>query len=152
MSGSGLLVASVTTSIGTSFLLRRSGRWQGDGEQCAYWLVMSNTLWPHGLLMWGFQVSDLSWSCLSSCPLNQWCHPNISSSVTPFSVCLQPFPVSGCFSRNQLFTLKITLLAWEMTAIVWWSEHCLALPFLGIGEDWPFPLLWLLLGFPNLLT
>ena len=32
------------TSTGTSFLLRRSGRWQGDGEQCAYWLVMSVSL------------------------------------------------------------------------------------------------------------
>ena len=30
-----------------------------------------------------------------SCPLCQWCHPTISSSVIPFSFCLQSFPASG---------------------------------------------------------
>ena len=34
---------------------------------------------------------------LNSCPLNQWCHPTISSSVALFSFCLQSFPASGCF-------------------------------------------------------
>ena len=34
--------------------------------------------------------------CSNSYPLNQWCYPNISSSVTPFS-CPQSFPASGCF-------------------------------------------------------
>ena len=38
-----------------------------------------------------------------SCPLSQWCYPNISSSVTPFS-CLQSFPASGSFPVGQLFT------------------------------------------------
>ena len=37
----------------------------------------------------------ISWT-LSSCPLNQWCHPSISSAVALFS-CLQSFPASGCF-------------------------------------------------------
>ena len=31
------------------------------------------------------------------CPLSQWCHPTISSSVIPFSSCLQSFPASGSF-------------------------------------------------------
>ena len=35
-------------------------------------------------------------ACSKSCPLSQWCHPTISSSVTPFS-CLQSFPASGSF-------------------------------------------------------
>jgi len=39
---------------------------------------------------------------LNSCPLSQWCHPTISSSVTPFS-CLQSFPESGCFPMSLLF-------------------------------------------------
>ena len=30
----------------------------------------------------------------NSCPLSRWCHPNISSSATPFSSCLQSFPAS----------------------------------------------------------
>ena len=37
-----------------------------------------------------------------SCPLNQWCHPTISSSVIPFSH-LQSFPVSGSFQIGQFF-------------------------------------------------
>ena len=39
----------------------------------------------------------------NSCPLSQWCHPTISSSVIPFSFCLQSFPASGSFPMSQLF-------------------------------------------------
>ena len=39
----------------------------------------------------------------NSCPLSQWCHPTISSSVVPFSSCLQSFPASGSFPMSQLF-------------------------------------------------
>ena len=38
-------------------------------------------------------------------PLSQWCHPTTSSSVVPFSSCLQSFPVSGSFPMGQFFTL-----------------------------------------------
>ena len=38
-------------------------------------------------------------------PLSQWCHPTISSSVAPFSFCLQSFPASGSFQVSQLFAL-----------------------------------------------
>ena len=38
-----------------------------------------------------------------SCPLSQWCHPTISSSVVPFSSHLQCFPASGSFPMCQLF-------------------------------------------------
>ena len=37
------------------------------------------------------------------CPLSWWCHPTISSSVNPFSSCLQSFPASGSFQMSQLF-------------------------------------------------
>ena len=40
----------------------------------------------------------------NSCPLSQWCHPTISSSVVSFSSCLQSFPASGSFQMSQLFT------------------------------------------------
>ena len=40
----------------------------------------------------------------NSCPSSRWCHPAISSSVIPFSSCLQSFPASGSFPMNQLFT------------------------------------------------
>ena len=39
-----------------------------------------------------------------SCPSSQWCHPTVSSSVVPFSSCLQSFPASGSFLMSQLFT------------------------------------------------
>ena len=38
------------------------------------------------------------------CPLSWWCYLTISSSVVPFSSCLQSFPESGSFQMNQLFT------------------------------------------------
>ena len=40
---------------------------------------------------------------LNQCPLHQWCHPTISSSIIPFSSCLQYFPVSGSFPMSQFF-------------------------------------------------
>ena len=43
-------------------------------------------------------------ACSNSCPLSQWCHPTISSSVFPFSSCLQSFPASGAFPMSQFFT------------------------------------------------
>ena len=43
-------------------------------------------------------------ACSNSCPLSQWCHPTISSSVVPFSSCLQYFPASGSFPMSQLVT------------------------------------------------
>ena len=39
----------------------------------------------------------------NSCPLSWCCHPSISSSVVPFSSCLQSFPASGSFPMSQFF-------------------------------------------------
>ena len=38
------------------------------------------------------------------CPLSQWCHPIISSTVVPFFSCPQSFPASGSVPMSQLFT------------------------------------------------
>ena len=43
-------------------------------------------------------------ACSNSRPSSQWCHPTISSSVVPFSSCLQSFPASRSFPMSQLFT------------------------------------------------
>ena len=52
---------------------------------------VSNSLWPHGLQQARLPCPSLSPGvCSNSCPLSQWCHPTISSSVIPFS-CLQIF-------------------------------------------------------------
>ena len=39
----------------------------------------------------------------NSCPLSQWCHSTISSSVIPFSSCFQSFPASESFPMSQVF-------------------------------------------------
>ena len=41
--------------------------------------------------------------CSNSCPLSWWCCPTISSSVIPFSSCLQSFPALGFFPMSQFF-------------------------------------------------
>ena len=66
--------------------------------------VMSDSLWPHRL--WHTRLpcpSSSLGACSNSCPLSRWCHPTISSAVTPFSSCLQSFPASGSFLMNLLF-------------------------------------------------
>ena len=68
---------------------------------------MSNSLWPHGLQHARLPCPSLSaGDCWNSCPMSQWCHPTISSSVTPFSSCLQSFPASESFSTSQLFSSR----------------------------------------------
>ena len=58
--------------------------------------VMSDSLWPHGLQhIRPHCPSPPPRACSSSCPLNWWYHPTISSSVSPFSSCLLSFPASG---------------------------------------------------------
>ena len=67
----------------------------------------------------------------NSCPLSQWCHPAISSSVVPFSSHLQSFPASGSFPVTQFF-------AWSGQSIRV-SASASVLP-MNI-QDW-FPLGW----------
>ena len=57
---------------------------------------MSDSLWPHGLQQTKLPCpSPTPRAYLNSCPLSWWCHPTISSSVIPFSSCLQSFAASG---------------------------------------------------------
>ena len=66
--------------------------------------VMSDSLWPHGLQHARLLCpSPTPGACSNSCPLSQWCHPTISSSVIPFSSCLQSFPGSRSFPMSQFF-------------------------------------------------
>ena len=65
---------------------------------------VSNSLWPHGLQHTRPPCPSPSpGACSNSCPLSQWCHPTILSSVIPFSSCLQSLPASGSFPMSQLF-------------------------------------------------
>ena len=64
---------------------------------------MSNTLQRHGLQHARFSSpSSTPGAYSNSCPLSQWCHPTISSSVIPFSSHLQSFPASGSFTESVL--------------------------------------------------
>ena len=67
--------------------------------------VVSDSLWPHGLRYAGFPCpSPTPRAYSNSCPSSRWCHPTISSTVVPFSSCLQSFPASGSFPKSQFFT------------------------------------------------
>ena len=65
--------------------------------------VISDSLRPHGLQRTRPPCPPSPGVCSNSCPLNQWCHPTISSSVIPFSSCLQSFLASGSFPISQFF-------------------------------------------------
>ena len=66
--------------------------------------VMSNSLQPHELQHARPPCpSPTSRVHSNPCPLSQWCHPAISSSVFPFSSCPQSFPAYGSFPMSQLF-------------------------------------------------
>ena len=67
----------------------------------------------------------------NSCPLSQWCHPTISSSVVPFSSCLQSFPALGSFQMSQFLSSGGQIIGVSASASV--------LP-VNI-QDW-FPLGW----------
>ena len=94
--------------------------------------VVSNTFWPH-------ESQHAMPPCPSptprvysnSCPLSQWCHPTISSSVIPFSSSLQSFPASVFIQMSQLFTTDCQSIGASASAS--------ALP-MNI-QDW-FPLGW----------
>ena len=67
--------------------------------------VMFNSLQTHGLQhARPFCPSPTPRVYSNSCPLTQWCHPSISSSVVPFFPCPQSLPGSGSFPMSQLFT------------------------------------------------
>ena len=81
-----------------------------DITQCSYesvqfsHSVVSDSLWPRGRQHTRLSCpSPTPRAYSNSCPLSQWCHPTISSSVVPFSSCLQSFPASGSFPVSQFF-------------------------------------------------
>ena len=105
--------------------------------------VVSNSLRPH-------ELQHPRPPCLlptpgvysSSYPLSWWCHPTISSSVIPFSSCLQSFSASGSFQMSQFFAsggqsigvsasasvLPVNIQDWfplGWTGLISWHKHML---------------------------
>ena len=70
-------------------------------------LVVSDSLWPHGLLHARLPCpSPAPGACSNSCPSSQWCHPIISPSVVPFSSCLQ------CPSIRVISSESVLCIRW----------------------------------------
>ena len=93
---------------------------------------MSNSLWPHGLQHARLPCpSPIPGAYSNSWPSNSWCHPTITSSVAPFSSCLQSFPASQSFPNSQFFASGGQSIGVSASALV--------LP-MNI-QDW-FPLGW----------
>ena len=99
---------------------------------------MSYCLRPHGLQHTRLPCpSPAPGAYSNSCPSSQWCHPTISSSIVPFSSCLQSFPASGSFPATQFFSSGGQSIGVSASASV------LAMNI----QDW-FPLEYRLVGSP----
>ena len=65
------------------------------------------SLWPHGLQQARLLCpSPSTGACSNSCPSSRWCLPTTSSSVIPFSSCLQSFPASGSYSSESALRIR----------------------------------------------
>ena len=81
--------------------------------------VVSDTLRPRGLQYARPTCPSPTPRVYSnSCPLSQWYHPTISSSVIPFSSHLQSFPASGPFQMSQFFTSGVQSIGVSASASV----------------------------------
>ena len=75
----------------------------GDVVQFSH-SVMSDSLRPHGLQDARPPCpSPTPRACSNSCPSSLWCHQTITSTVFPFSFCIQSFPESGSFPMSLFF-------------------------------------------------
>ena len=76
---------------------------------------MSDSLRPHGPQHTRLPSPSATPEVYSnSCPSSWWCHPTISSSVIPFSSCLQSLPASGSFSMSQFFASGGKVLEFQL--------------------------------------
>ena len=85
--------------------------------------------------------------CSNPCPLSQWCHTTISSSVIPFSSCLYSFPASGTFPMSWLFTSggqSIGDLAWVLSKNIhcWFPLGLILLLSQGLSRDFSCTTVW----------
>ena len=96
--------------------------------------VMSDSLWPHGLQHARPPCPSPSpGTCSNSCPLSQWYHPIILSSVVPFSSCLQSFSASEFFS-NELTLRSRWPKYWSFSFSISPSNEYSGL--ISFGIDW----------------
>ena len=81
------------------------------------------TLRPHGLQHARLPCpSPTPRACSDSRPMSWWCHPTLSSSVVPFSSCLQSFPTSGSFPVSITLhhtDFKVSQICIQLNALLW---------------------------------
>ena len=113
---------------------------------------MSDSLQPHGLQHTRLPCpSPTPGAYSNSFPLSQLCHPTISSSVVPFSSCLQSFSASGSFPVSQFLTSGGQSIGVSASASVlpmniqdWFPlglTGCLFLQSKGLSRVWRLPLI-----------
>ena len=89
----------------SDFLLKLNYKWDIMNSVQFSCSVVSNSLRPHELQHARAPCPSPTPGVHSNpCPLSRWCHPTISSSVSPFSSCPQSFPASGSFQMSQFFS------------------------------------------------
>ena len=118
----------------------------GMSDSCPSWDLDLSDRWGSFLFQDSFiiQFSSVTQLCLTLCnpmdcsmpglpvhhqllnltqtrPSSQWCHSTISSSVVPFSSCLQSFPASECFPVSQLFSSGGQSIGVEASASIFYS-------------------------------
>ena len=94
--------------------------------------AMSYSLWPHGLQHARLScLAPTPGACSNSCQLSQWCHPTISSSVIPFSSCLQSFPTSGSFLSFFLFLNEFIYFNWRLITLQYCGGFCHTLTWIS---------------------
>ena len=82
---------------------------------------MSDSLWLHDLQPTRLLCPSLSsWVCSNPCPMSQWCHPTISSSVILFSFCPQFFPGSRSFPVNLILNSSYLIANSSYIWLVHW--------------------------------
>ena len=93
--------------------------------------VLSDCLWPHGLRHTRPPCPSPTPTVYSNlCPLCRWCHLTISSSVVPFSYCLQSFLASGSFQMSQFFTSDGQSIGVSASS---------SFPLMNIQDSFPLP-------------
>ena len=101
--------------------------------------VVSNSLRPHGLQNTRLTCpSQTPGACSNSCPSSGWCHPTISSSVTPFSSCLQSFYQFILFLRNShsfLFLCMLFYFFFNKNRKFYYCSMYLGLPWWLEGKE-----------------
>ena len=82
-------------------------------------MVISKSLQPHRLQHTRSPcLSPTHGACSNSCPLSQWCHPSISSSIVLFYSHLRSFPASESFQMSQFITSGVQSIGVSASASV----------------------------------